>query len=287
VLSPAHRYLDLNWHQLQQNIDGIREFFWAVRPLEYIVFAGAIAIARRSVPKAILIFGWFMTFLILKGTDSEANVADASIFRLLMPSFPAFVVLLAAIPLLLPAFRFTRRVFTPPPPVRWRAGYRTLGAVGAVLVLIPLVLVAGAPAQSTPRAINYPVQDVYVPVTRAFDLSVRQQGDRQVLTWKAPYSGRVKVFYTVLRSKPTGVDPTSNGDRKTSEGISCRPRLAGSSLLCLLFMDRIAPTRTLRYVDRPKRGRWTYRVAMSANWEDNPDGGDMLLVSEPVTIKAP
>ncbi len=37
LTSPFSRYLDLNWGHLQQNMDGVREFFWAVRPLEFIV----------------------------------------------------------------------------------------------------------------------------------------------------------------------------------------------------------------------------------------------------------
>ena len=42
---PVDRYVNLDWHHLHQNIDGVREFFWAVRPLEFIVFAG---LHRRS-----------------------------------------------------------------------------------------------------------------------------------------------------------------------------------------------------------------------------------------------
>ena len=49
-------------------------------------------------------------------------------------------------------------------------------------------------------------------------------------------------------------------------------------------MSQIAATRSLRFVDRPPPGRWTYRVALAANWLDDPTRGDLLLVSNPVTV---
>ena len=65
---------------------------------------------------------WFATFFVIKGTADEASIEDASFFRLLMPAFPAFLLLLACIPLLVPTFGLTQRLFTPapatPPPRR-------------------------------------------------------------------------------------------------------------------------------------------------------------------------
>src|SRR4029078_2202892 len=87
LTSPFSRYLDLNWGHLHENMDGVREFFWAVRPLEFIVPAGFLAIGRRSWPKAVLIFGWFATFLLLKGTDDNANTAGGRIFATLVTRF--------------------------------------------------------------------------------------------------------------------------------------------------------------------------------------------------------
>ncbi len=215
------------------------------------------------------------------------SIEDASFFRLLMPAFPAFLLLLACIPLLLPSFALTRRIFVPAPPLRRRPGNRTLGAAVAFLVILPLILVAGTSPQSTAEAVNYPTQDVYIPVSKTFDLKAEQVGQTVVLSWQAPYSGSTKVFYTVLRSKYKAKDPSSDGERSAIEGLACRGRDNGRSLLCNLYMDRVAPTTTLRYVDRPGEGKWTYRVGMSANWLDDPSLGDLLLVSEPVTVKVP
>ena len=286
MFSPARRYLDLNWHQLHQNIDGVREFFWAVRPLEFVPFAGLLAIGRRSWPKSILVFGWFMTFLLVKGTNDQANIDDASFFRLLMPSFLAFLLLLASIPLLVPAFSWSRRVFPMPVPAlpSRRPGRRVLAVAGAVLVLLPLIVVAGANPQSSADAVTYRLQDVYVPV-QSFRLQVEESGDERVLAWDAPYSGRTNVFYTVLRSRPVAPDP-ENDNRRTVEGLSCKERLHGAPLNCDLVMDHLTTTTARQFVDRPPPGRGTYRVGMTANWVNDTSLGDVMIVSDPVTTGA-
>jgi hypothetical protein len=283
LTSPFHKYLNLDWHQLHQNLDGLREFFWAVRPLEFVPIAGLLAIGRRSWPKAVLVFGWFAIFLVLKGTDSQASVEDASFFRLLMPIFPAFVLMLAALPLLVPRFGLARRLLVAPP-VRWRAGTRLLGAVGALVFVLPLILVAGTSAQAGPSAVSYPDQDVYVPVEGSFRLRVEGDGGTERLSWTAPYSGSSRVFYTVLRSPAVYPDPTNPNDRKAVEGVACRPRTNGSAADCRMFMTRLGATRTGSWTDRPAPGRWTYRVTLSANWVDDPQRGDALMVSTPVTV---
>jgi hypothetical protein len=94
----------------------------------------------------------------------------------------------------------------------------------------------------------------------------------------------VGVYYAVLRSPPKYPDPTNPEDRIVAEGVACRPRLNGSSQDCHLFMRRVGATTTSSWTERPPPGRWTYRVALAANWLDDPVRGDMLLVSEPVTL---
>ena len=280
-----HRYVSLDWHHLHQNNDGVREFFWAVRPLEFVPLAGLLAIGRRSWPKAVLVFGWFITFLVIKGTDDKANIEDASFFRLLMPSFPAFLLLLAAIPLLVPAFSWSRRVLPNPLPAlpTRRAGRRALAVAAAVLVVLPLLFVAGTTPQSTAEAVSYPFQDVYVPV-RDFGLKAANVGGRQVLTWNSPYSGKTDVFYTILRSRPVAPDPSSNGDRKAIDGVACRDRRNGAPLNCLLYMDHLSSVPQQRYIDRAPPGRWTYRVGMTANWKNDLSLGDIMVVSTPVRV---
>jgi hypothetical protein len=203
-----------------------------------------------------------------------------------MPSFPAFLLLLASIPLLIPAFSWTRRVLPDPLPAfqSRRAGRRTLAAAGAVLVALPLIFVAGTTPQSRAEAVNYRLQDVYVPV-QSFRLKATRAGAAVRLAWEAPYSGSTKVFYTVLRSRPVATDPDNN-DRKTVQGLSCKERENGAPLACDLVMDRLTTTTATRHVDRPTPGRWTYRVGMTANWVNDTSLGDVMIVSDPVTIDA-
>jgi hypothetical protein len=288
LISPVRRYVDLNWHQLHQNIDGVREFFWAVRPLEFVPLAGLLAIGRRSWPKAILVFGWFMTFLLIKGTDDKANIEDASFFRLLMPSFPAFLLLLASIPLLVPSFSWTRRAFPVPLPAlpTRRPGRRLLAAAAAVLVVLPLIVIAGAIPQSNAEAVTYRLQDVYVPV-QSFRLRANPSGGSVRLTWNAPSTSNsgTKVFYTVLRSRPVTTDP-DNDNRRTVDGLSCKERRHGAPLSCDLVMTHLSTTTARRYDDRPPPGRWTYRVGMTANWLNDTSLGDVMIVSDPLTVSA-
>jgi hypothetical protein len=51
-------------------------------------------------------------------------------------------------------------------------------------------------------------------------------------------------------------------------------------------MSRVGATSAQRWTDRPPPGRWTYRVALAANWLNDPTRGDMLLVSQPVLVSA-
>ena len=283
LFTPFHKYVNLDWHQLHQNIDGVREFFWAVRPLEWVPLAGVIAIGRKSWPKALLVFGWFVTFLLIKGTSEEASVENASFFRLLMPSFPAFLLLLAAVPMLVPGFSLTRRLFVTRAVVR-RPGNRLLGVAGALLVVLPLIVVAGTSAQSRPVAVTYRFQDVYVPVQSSFHLRVEPSGAGARLTWASPYSGTTRAFYTVLRSPAVYPDPSGNGERKVVGGVACHPRMHGASVQCDLVMDRIGTSVSPGWTDRPPKGRWSYRVGLSANWLNDRELGDLLLVSTPVTV---
>ena len=283
LTTPFNKYIDLNWGQLHKNIDGVREFFWAVRPLEFVPLAGLLAIGRRSWPKAVLVFSWFAIFLVAKGTDDQANIEDASFFRLLMPSFPAFLLLLASLPLLVPDFGPTKRLWSVPAPSAWRPGRRLFAVVVTVAVVLPLIVIAGTSAQSKAEAVTVAVQGVYVPV-RDMHLEATVTGGRVRLRWQ-PYTGTTRIFYTVLRSRPIEPDPSNPRDRKSIDGIACRPRINGSAIDCQVFMERLAATRLPTYVDRPRKGgRWTYRVTVSANWVDDPSLGDALMLSKPVTV---
>ena len=85
------RYVDLDWANFRSNMAELREFFWSARVLQWLPFAGAFAVARRSLPLAGLLAGWFAAFLLVKGTPPQSTVESGSFFRLLMPAYPGLL----------------------------------------------------------------------------------------------------------------------------------------------------------------------------------------------------
>jgi hypothetical protein len=202
-----------------------------------------------------------------------------------MPSFPAFLLLLGALPLLVPAFGLTRRLLVPPARPPRQFGNRLLGSSAALLVVLPLVIVAGTSPLKRAKAVTNPDQGVYVPVGSSFRLTAASVDGSERLAWNGPYSGSSKVFYVVLRSPTSFPDPTDPHGRTVEQGVSCIHRGQDASADCRLFMIRIGVTRRQTFVDRPPPGRWTYRVALSGNWVDDPNLGDMLLVSRSSNVR--
>lgn len=92
----------LSLDRLDGHFAGLREYFWSQRVLQWLPLAGAIAIGRRSVPLAILVGGWFGAFLLGQATRAGVGFDDGVLFRVLLPALPAYVLLAAALPLLVP-----------------------------------------------------------------------------------------------------------------------------------------------------------------------------------------
>lgn len=91
-----------SWANLDANQDGIREFFWSVRVLEWLPLAGVLGVARRSPPLAVLLGLWFGFYLAFRGTDPDVAIGTGTFFLAFLPALPAYVLLVAAIPLLVP-----------------------------------------------------------------------------------------------------------------------------------------------------------------------------------------
>jgi dolichyl-phosphate-mannose-protein mannosyltransferase len=284
-LASLSRYVNIDWDHLRLNRDQLREFFWSVRPLEWLPIAGLLALGRRSWPKAGLVTAWLVAFLVVKGTAENSSVEDASFFRLMMPSFPAFVLLLAAIPLLVPKLGDTIAGRFPPGPANPRRLEWTIAVVAVIFVLIPLVVLAATRVQVGQRTVKNEAQHTSIPVSNGLRLSARPSGGRTTLSWSSSYHGPVGVYYAVLRSRPRFPDPSNPDERTVVDGVSCKPRQNGAAQDCSLFMRQIHATKDFSFVDRSPPGGWTYRVALGANWLDDPERGDFLMVSQPVTVR--
>ena len=92
----------LSLDALRVNMAGLREYFWSQRVLQWLPLAGVIAIARRSPALAIALGCWLGGFVALRLTSSAATFDNGEFFRLMLPALPAYVLLAAAVPLLVP-----------------------------------------------------------------------------------------------------------------------------------------------------------------------------------------
>ena len=260
------KYYRVDWENLFRNLDQFREFFWSARILEWLVLAGLIAVARRSIPKALFLAAWLLGYVVLKGAPVAATVESGSFLRFVMPGFPPLVLFLALLPLLLPGRRGTES--TARPPGRW-----WVPAAAAALVLGPLGVVGLASLQREPLTLRHFAEGNFLPVDKGFTLRSEQTAGGRRLTWTPPDSGPTHLSYTVYRV-PRDVDYRCT----TKPGVATE---------CLYDTDQIGFSRQPVWEDDPGPGTWTYRIGASANWKDEPSIGDAFMLSAPLTIRVP
>jgi 4-amino-4-deoxy-L-arabinose transferase-like glycosyltransferase len=268
VFTPYHKYANIDWSHLQNNLDGLAEVFFSLRVLEFLPFAGAIAVARRSWALAIALSTWFWLYFVIKGSDSVASVDSGSFFRLLLPAIPPLLIMVACLPVLVPRFgpMLAKRYPVPVPRI---PGKRVLIAAGVLFAFVPLVAAAALqPIGGEGRSII--VHEIAVPVETAIDLRATVAGRTVRLDWNAVGTGSSRVFYRVLRVR---------GDTD----VLCRS--TGGAANCFFSGRKITTTRATSYTERPGRGTFTYRIGVGTNWLDDPRLGDVFLVSAPVTVK--
>src|SRR5688500_4559955 len=153
-------------------MSNLREFTFSARIVQFLPLAGALAVARRSVPAAGLLLTWLLAYIVVKGSASVATIESGSYWRLVMPALPAFALLAAALPLLVPTFLRRMGDRLAPLPAR-PVGTRATVAAVVVLSLVPIAVLLAAPpsrAQSSgdPRiqavAESLVVDTINVPV---------------------------------------------------------------------------------------------------------------------------
>jgi hypothetical protein len=254
-----------------------------MRLVEILPFAGFAAVARVSWAKALFLGGWLAAFVIVKGTSPRASVQDGTFFRLLMPGWPAFLVLVAALPLLFPgaAHEVKARLRLPAPiPLRSRPVLASCALVG----LVPLLVLAALPTLKDRSIVSEYTNNVIVPVDPQFHLRAREVGGRVELTWRRPPGARRSVFYRIYLSRTAG-QPPIGGLVDYRDGIACLPRGRGAAA-CRLLMNPVGVAERPAFGQQEAGTGLVYRVGLMANWLDDPNRGDVLLVSEPVRIGA-
>ena len=266
------RYLDIDLDHWLEQMDALREYFWSARVAQWAPVAGLIAVLRvRRGAIAALLGGWLGAYLLVKGFSERASIDSGSFWRLLMPAWPAYLLLFASIPLLVPTL--ARRLGD-----RVRPAATT--KVAPRWVVVALVLTAAVPAVATaassriepptPAVVQeFPSGNILTPIDDGIDVSVESADGGRRITWSNPIS-RSDVFYRVYRSEGP-------------EDVQCA-LTAGVAWSCYVRATPIATTRDREYVDTsaPEGGDYSYRVGIGTNWLDDPSLGDVFVFSPPV-----
>jgi len=265
--------VQFDWAQLHNNLLGIKEHFWSMRVIEWLCFAGLIGLAKRSFTGALVVGGWFFAFVVTKGAYSQAGILGGSLFRIMMPAFPAFLILLASLVYLWPRGRRQRATIAPVRSVlRPRTRFALLGAAAVAFAVFPFAVIAAADPLHGPSPRAYEVDLLIRTVDPSLRLTADVVGDRVLLRWNPSQPSAAKVAYHIWRSGlPNG-------------GAACTP-VAGGADNCTLTMRDIGWPRGRGVVDTPGKGAWTYRLALSASWLATPDTGDVFSVGPPVGVR--
>jgi hypothetical protein len=268
LLDRLHQPQLNSWSHLHQVILAFREHFWIARVIEWLPVAGCIALLLRSRRGFLLVGTWFVVYLLVKGTYVLASLDDATFFRLLMPAFPAYVLLTGSVVLLIPGIRARPDASEPIlPPGRLRLAVLVAAAAFAAL---PLAAVASLPRLHDGGASAVQLDISLLPVSSAVEPTVLAGPSGVRLSWHAPRSRGGAVFYRILR----GHQPD----------VLCGGRLNNAADDCRLYAEQIGVTRGTTFVDHPPPGRWMYRIGVSANWLNDTTLGDIYVVSTPVPI---
>jgi hypothetical protein len=268
------RYFDMSFEHWRSQMNELREFFWSPRLAQWAPIAGLLAVVRiRRHAIAALLAGWLAAFLVVKGFSPRASIESNTFWRLLMPAWPAYLLLLASVPLLVPTFprRLGARLDAPPrAPVR----RRWVGLAAALALAVPLAATATA-TRVEPPDVPAIVQSfetgttMLTPVDTTLELHA-ETADRSVrLRWQKNSAWRASVFYRVYRT------PTPGSDLQcVTEG--------GVAWNCYFLGALIGTTRDGTWTDNaPVRGA-TYRIGVATNWLDDPAQGDVFAFSPPV-----
>ncbi len=269
VALDVDRYIELDLDHWRLQMDQLREFFWSARLAQWAPLAGVLAVIRvRRGSIAALLGGWLAAFLLVKGFSTRADIQANTFWRLLMPAWPAYLILFAAIPLLVPTL--ARRLGDRLRPLEFRPlEFRWVVVAAVLAVAIPAVAIAASSPSTRPERAVFQ-DDVDNFILTPIDDDVVLEGERtsagQRLSWTpgGPWLG--DVFYRVYRLDE-GPD------------VECEHTDGSRSVYCFVRSAPIATTRDPEYldVDGPP-GAW-YRIGVGTNWLDDDTQGDVFAFS--------
>jgi hypothetical protein len=271
VAHNTNKYLNIDFHHLSVNVHDLGQTFWSVRLLEFLLFAGAFGLVARARWKGAFVVGWFVAFALIKGTVTFANVYDTSLYRFLLPAWPAWTLIVAGAIFCWPSggaararqrARAIARASDIPSP-----SWSVVFAVALVLSIGPFLLIT-ADSAAKPGAI---IQENYtgapIPVAD-FDLKAQQLSLHSVrLTWRNIGTKRAKTTYVIFKAGNDGCDP-----------------LYVALPLCRFKMQFIGSTHGREFVDSQAVTRRFYRVGLAEGSVIQVDYQSFLLMSKPLVF---
>ena len=270
---PFHARIDP--HHLQLIKTEFRSLCFSDRLIEVPFIAGVIAIGRRSWTRSAFVAVWFVAFLTVAASAPQASVEDGSLFRLLMPAFPAFLIACCSIPLLVP--RVGPRLgewLAPVRSSRLDRRDRRLVAVAVALAALPLLVAAVLPVRKGPSVVAYQTNGVVVPVDPSFRAGARPSAGALAMSWPERTSdGGAALYYEVFISPADAAD------------VTCGPRRRPAA--CALTMQLVGASDVPAYADKLRPGRWTYRIAVAVRWPGDENAADVMLLSPPLDVSLP
>jgi hypothetical protein len=212
-----------------------------------------------------LFFGtWLVAYLLLGGVHRTYYADNVAFWHAWMPAFPAFCVLMSSLPLLWPGA--DRRLVLPFP---HRPRRLIPLAVPAMLgAVIPLAVVAALPVlRNAHTAAEVRATHELVPLDRGPRASASVSAGRVNVSWTAAETP-TEATYTVYR---------------TPVPVHCSDKRGATR--CVFEMTRLATTRDLTFSERPPKGLFSYRIALTANYLRNKLPGATILIGPPVTVR--
>ena len=266
VANNANKYLNIDFHHLSVNVHDLGQAFWSVRLLEFLLVAGAFGLIGRARWKGAFVVAWFVAFALIKGTVSYSNVYDTSLYRFLLPAWPAWTLIGAGVVFCGPTW--ARRTAARPAPRFTRTpGARALVAVAAVLSLAPLLLVIAISPAKRGSIVDENYTGAPIPAVD-FGLRARRTGPHTVrFEWRSMKTDRAQTTYAIFKGADDGCEYGS-------------PDVP----LCRFKMQLIGTAHGATFVDTQAVTRRLYRVGLVAGTSVQVDNPSLLLVSKPLTV---
>jgi hypothetical protein len=250
---------------LQIRFTQLQSESWSPRVLEWIAVAGFIALLKRSPVKALFFGTWVAGYILLAGEYRTHDADSLASWHIWMPGFPAYAVLIASLPLLWP--RSVGRLATPfPYQPRWLV---PMAAPAVVALIVPLAVVAALPVlHADHTAAEVKATGEFVPLDRGPRATARLDAGRVTLSWNAVGTSTTPT-YTVYR---------------TPVPVHCSDRRGGATR-CVFELTRLATTHATSFSERPPKGLFGYRVALTANYVKDELPRSTILIGPPVTVR--